>query len=128
MQDRPTANELLEAIGDLLEKEVMPALKGPVQHQVRVAANLARVLEREVELAAPLEAREIALLADVLGEDVGARTAEELSRELTRRLDAKLDPVLEQRSWLALLEIVRGKLSISKPGYDAFDFADELEA
>ena len=31
------------------------------------------------------------------------------------------------RAWKALLEIVRGKLAIAKPGYGDFDFADELK-
>jgi hypothetical protein len=127
MQDRPTASELLEAMGDLLENEVMPALKGPLQHQVRVAANLARVLQRDAEMASGLEMREVELLARVLGEAAEGRDAAELSAALTERLDRASDPDLEQRAWPALLEIVRGKLSIAKPGYDDFDFADELK-
>jgi len=126
MQDRPTASELLDAIADLLEREVLPAVQGPLQHQVRVAGNLARILGREVRLGPALDARERALLAVALGEEAGERTTRELSAALAARLDARdPDPGIEARSHAALLEIVRGKLSIDKPGYDAYDFAGE---
>ena len=114
-------------MADLLEKEVLPALSGPLQHQVRVAGNLARILEREARLAPALEAREVELLRAVLGEDADGRDAASLSAALTERLDGDADESLEARAWPALLEIVRGKLAIAKPGYDDFDFAEELE-
>ncbi len=80
MQDRPTAQELLATIAELLEGEVLQSLEGegPLQHQVRVAGNLSRILGRE-------------------------------------------------RAWAALVEIVRAKLAITKPGHDAYDFTAELE-
>ncbi len=126
MQDRPTAGELLEAMGDLLENQVLPALQGPLQHQVRVAGNLARILEREAQLAPGLEVREVELLAEVLGEEPRGRDAAALCDALIARLEGEHDWQLELRAWPALLEIVRGKLAIAKPGYDDFDFADAL--
>ena len=32
------------------------------------------------------------------------------------------------RSWPALIEIVRGKLSINKPGHDRYDFSTEVSS
>jgi hypothetical protein len=127
MQDRPTASELLEAIADLLEKEVLPATQGGLQHQVRVAGNLCRILEREARLGAVQDAREIELLANALGEAPGGRDALALSRALVARLDAGHDPALERRAFRALAEIVRGKLAVAKPGHDAWDFGAELD-
>ena len=127
MQDRPTASELLEAIGDLIENEMLPALEGPLRHQLRVAGNLARILEREARLAPALEVREAELLQEVLGDRIDGRDAAALTAALAEHLERERDPALERRAWRALLEIVRGKLSIAKPGYDAFDFAAELE-
>jgi hypothetical protein len=127
MQDRPTASELLEAIVDLLEREVLPATQGGLQHQVRVAGNLCRILEREARLGAAQDAREVELLASVLGEAPGGRDALSLSRALVARLDAGHDPTLEKRAFGALVEIVRGKLAIAKPGHYAWDFAAELD-
>ena len=127
VQDRPTASELLEAIAELLEQELLPALKGPLQHPVRVAGNLCRILEREARLGAAHDAREIELLAGALAEAPGDRAAESLSRALVARLDAGHDPALERRAFRALVEIVRSKLAIAKPGHDAWDFAAELD-
>jgi hypothetical protein len=126
MQDRPTASELLEAIAGLLEGELLDATRGGLQHQVRVAGNLCRILEREARLGAGAEAREAALLAGALGEEPAGRDALALSRALVARLDAGGDPALERRAWRALVEIVRGKLAIAKPGHDAWDFDAEL--
>ncbi len=127
MQDRPTARELLAAISDLLEGEVMPALQGPLRHQVRVAGNLCRILGREVELGAAHDARERHLLAELLGEEESGRDAAALSRALIERLNGPGDAELEHRAWRALVEIVRGKLAIAKPGHDAYDFEPELD-
>jgi hypothetical protein len=127
MQDRPTASELLETIAALLEGEALAATRGGLQHQVRVAGNLCRILEREARLGAAAEAREVELLAAVLGEEPGGRDALALSRALVARLDGGVrDPALERRAWRALVEIVRGKLAIAKPGHDAWDFGAEL--
>jgi hypothetical protein len=125
MQDRPTASELLATIADLLEGDVLAATKGGLQHQVRVAGNLCRILEREASLGAAHEAREIELLASVLGEPPRGRDARALNAALVARLGAGHDAALEKRAFPALLEIVRGKLAIAKPGHDDYDFAGE---
>jgi len=127
MQDRPTASELLATIADLLENDVLAATKGGLQHQVRVAGNLCRILEREARLGAAAEAREAELLAQALGEAPAGRVALALSQALVARLDADSDAALEGRAWRALVEIVRGKLAIAKPGHDAWDFGAELD-
>ncbi len=127
MQDRPTAQELLASIAELLQGELLQALEGPLQHQVRVAGNLSRILEREIELGAGHEEREVALLSEVLAQDSAGRDARVLSQELVDLLNAPHDPGLERRVWRALVEIVRGKLAINKPGHTAYDFGPELE-
>jgi len=125
MQDRPTASELLGAIAELLEGQVLAATQGPLQHQVRVAANLCRILEREARLGAAQDEREAELLAGALGEAAAGRDTLALSGALAARLDAGHDPALERRAFRALVEIVRGKLAVAKPGHDAWDFSAE---
>ena len=71
--------------------------------------------------------REIELLAGVLGVEARGGDPLSLSNELVSRLRAD-DAELEARAWQALLEIVRGKLAIVKPGHDAYDFRDELDS
>jgi hypothetical protein len=126
MQDRPTAVELLHDIADLLEGEVVPALSGPLQHQVRVAGNLCRIIERELTVGPGAEAREIEVLNSLLGEHDDDALA--LNQELVDRLrkGASADPQFERDAWDALVQIVKGKLSVAKPGHDSYDFAPEV--
>lgn len=125
MQDRPTARELLADIADLLEGDVVPVLEGPLQHQVRVAGNLCRIIERELRLGAGNDARQAQTLADLL--DAGPADIADHAARLDERLRTgdDVDADFERRAWATLVEIVRGKLAVTKPGHDAYDFAAE---
>ena len=132
MLDRPTAAELLRDIAELLEGETLEATAGALRHKIRVASNLCRILEREVSAGPALEMREVELLEGLLAEPAGdssatlaGRDAAELSQAVGLRLAAGPDASFERAAWTALLEIVRGKLAIAKPGHDAYDFAGE---
>jgi hypothetical protein len=127
MQDRPTASELLEAIGHLLEGPLLASTQGTLQHQVRVAANLCRILLREIEAGPVQDAREVELLRELLGDDSRQRDSASLSAELAARLRSGTERDLELRAWPTLIEIVRGKLAVAKPGYDAYDFSAESD-
>ncbi|HVV36560.1 MAG TPA: DUF6285 domain-containing protein [Acidimicrobiales bacterium] len=126
MQDRPTAAELLRDIADLLEGEVLAATSGPTQHHVRVAANLARIVQRELEMGRETNFRERALIGDLLGAD---GSVAELNAELAARLRANDDAEFARAAWPVLLAVTLDKLAVNKPGHDAYDFAGEqLEA
>ena len=47
--DRPTAPELIEAIREWLERDVMAATEGRVQFHARVAINALGITQRELE-------------------------------------------------------------------------------
>ena len=115
---RPDDAELIAAIADLLEAEVLPAVGPELQHKVRVAANLARILERQQTLEPGARERERDGLTRLLG------TPGELAplrAELDRRL-AEGDPSLDAgRVWAVLAAAAADDLSISKPGYDAWE-------
>ena len=49
MQDRPTVPELLTAVTRLLDQEIVPNLSGSRQFYSRVAANVLRIVMRELE-------------------------------------------------------------------------------
>ncbi|MFC9994202.1 DUF6285 domain-containing protein [Nocardia sp. NPDC127526] len=96
MQNRPSAAELLEALAELLEGTLMPALPPALQHRARVGANLARIVQREIEFGPAAGQRENELLAVVPEGD-------------------------ERALWQALTEVVRADLEIAKPGYDTWE-------
>lgn len=49
MQDRPSREELLRGIYHFLESELVPVLEEPLRFHTRVAANLLKIIEREIE-------------------------------------------------------------------------------
>ena len=114
MQDRPTAVELLEAIREFLEQDVMPAVDGRVQFHTRVAVNALGMLERELRLGPELAAAECARLGALLGHDAGldTLTAELASRIRDGSLDDRGDDVVA-----AVRDSVRAKLLVSNPDY-----------
>ena len=63
MQDRPTYDELLQAIETFLDKEIVPNVPGSRGFHARVAANALRIVRRE------LEQREGQLVAEWQGLD-----------------------------------------------------------
>jgi hypothetical protein len=95
--DRPTARELVEAVREFLERDVMSATEGRVQFHTRVAINALGMVERELSASPAFNA------------ELDAATAAE--RELgaaVRAGDDRRDEVRER---------VRQKLLIANPGY-----------
>ncbi len=127
MPDRPTKLELLEAVRGFLERDLMPELEGVQRFHARVAANVLRIVSREIELEEPALRRQHRTLAELLGEAVQeparlaevARGVESLERELARRIRAgEADASPWRESVLeALAAAVRERLAISNPGY-----------
>jgi hypothetical protein len=114
MQDRPTAVELLEAVREFLERDVMPATEGRVRFHSRVAVNALGMLERELRLGPELDAAERDRLAALLGHDadLAALTAMLAGRIRDGSLDDRRDEVVD-----AVRESVRAKLLVANPDY-----------
>ena len=49
MQDRPTYHELLEAVQQFIEADVVPSLEGTKKFHARVAANVLAIVRRELQ-------------------------------------------------------------------------------
>ena len=114
MQDRPTAVELMEAIREFLEQDVMSSVEGRVRFHTRVAINALGMLEREIRLGPELDATERERLAALLGHDADLRT---LTTELARRIrDGSLDDRRDEVVG-AVREAVRAKLLVANPDY-----------
>jgi Domain of unknown function (DUF6285) len=118
VQYRPTTAELLGAIADLLDDEVLPAVPAAVQHKVRVAGNLARILQREAEFGPGALDRERDLLAGLLGH---AGELNALRAELTDRLRAGEEQLFEDEAWQTLVAVAHDDLAIAKPGHDSWE-------
>ncbi len=129
MQDRPPAAELLEALAAFLEGEFGGELGGRKRFLLRVAANVAGIVAREIERGPGLLSEQLVSLAGLLDRDIevpaghGARLElfEELSGELSRRIaGGEADAEPWRSAVLAYLRSnVAAKLAVDNPGYDA---------
>jgi hypothetical protein len=122
MQYRPTAAELLNDIADLLETQVIDAVSGPLQHQVRVAANLARILQREVDQTPGNAQRERKIIGGLLAVDpADSSSLSDLRSQLAAVVrHGEVPGHTEREVWEALVAICRDDLAIGKPGHDAW--------
>ena len=94
----------------------MGAVGPELRHEVRVAANLARILQRQADLEAAALERERASLSRVLGRD---GTVGELRRALDERIRRASGD--DSDTWTILVAIARDDVAIAKPGYDAWE-------
>ena len=122
MQDKPSAEELLEALAAFLEQTAIPALAGRERFHAIVGANVARMVARELRLVPVQAQREYDALCSLLGETPASKgaTHEELLRlnaELCRRISrGDADAGEFRRRLLAFLrEIVAAKLEVANP-------------
>jgi len=69
VNDRPSAAELLDAVERFLEESVVPALNGPARFHARVAANVVRIVAREIATEETHLAREWDGLSVLLGSE-----------------------------------------------------------
>jgi hypothetical protein len=73
-QDRPTAAELVGAVREFLERDVMAATDGRVQFHTRVAINALGMVERELVDGPVFEAMERDRAEALLGHARGTRS------------------------------------------------------
>ncbi|HSL57621.1 MAG TPA: DUF6285 domain-containing protein [Acidimicrobiales bacterium] len=103
---RPTAAELVAAVREFLEGDVMAATEGRVRFHARVAANVLAVVERELELGPDIAASHAADL-----ERLGVASEAELAA-------AVRDGRFEGRE-AELVEVLRrtttGRLRVANP-------------
>ncbi len=126
MQDRPTFDELLAAVERWLDEQVVARGEGALRYQGRVAANVIRIVRRELEHEDEQLAREWEGLDGLLGASERPGTRSSLREALALRnetLCARIragdadegpfrDTVLSH-----LRQTVRDKLAVTNPGW-----------
>jgi hypothetical protein len=113
-QDRPTAEQLVTAVREFLERDVMPATDGRVHFHTRVAVNVLNTVARELELGDRFATEERRRAAALLGHD---GDVDALERELAAAIrSGALDGGAEAVR-AHVRATVREKLLIANPGY-----------
>jgi hypothetical protein len=106
--DVPTAGELVEAVREFLERDVMTNTEGRVQFHTRVAVNVLKMVERELavgEEQAAIHATRLAAL--------GVASEKELCDAIASgALDDRLDEVVA-----VVRATVADKLAVAHPDY-----------
>lgn len=106
--DAPSAMELLEAVREWLDRDVIPATDGRLRFHARVAANVLGMVEREIELGSAQELRHRERLAQL-----GVADDAELAAAIRRReFDDRSDELRD-----LLTESVLDKLAVANPRY-----------
>ncbi|MGK2941283.1 MAG: DUF6285 domain-containing protein [Immundisolibacter sp.] len=128
MQDRPDAQELLEAVREFISGELLPVIGDPrLRFRSLVASNLLQMLQRELALESALLRDEWQRLAVLLGRadappydaielTEGLRAGNETLCALIRAGEAPPGSLAE------VTQAVRAKLEVANPRYlAAFD-------
>ena len=126
MNDRPSVTELLAAVERFLEETAVPALEGPAKYHARVAANVVRIVARELATEDAHLAREWDGLTALLGGETAAKPSERTllreaivarNDELVRRIRAGDSDAGPWRAALLdhLSRMIADKLDVSQP-------------
>lgn len=106
--DSPSTVELVEAVREWLQGDVLEATHGRLQYHTRVAINVLSIVERELALGATQETAHVDRLHSLGVADDAALAAAIRSGELDDRL-----PEVRAVVW----ESVRDKLAVANPKY-----------
>ena len=106
--DAPSAAQLVEAVREWLERDVLAATDGRLRFHTRVAINMLSMVEREMELGSAMAAAHRRRL-----DRLGVADDAELAMRIRRGdLDDRLDDVRD-----ALRAAVTDKLRVANPTY-----------
>jgi hypothetical protein len=107
--DSPAAAQLVEAVREFLERDVMAAVEGRVQFHARVAVNVLGMVERELVLGADQAERHADGLAAL-----GVSDEAELAALIR---DGGVDDLRLSEIVAFVRQTVRDKLAVANPKY-----------
>jgi len=108
LHGRPTSEELVEAVREFLEADVMTSTEGRIQFHTRVAVNVLGMVQREIELGPAQEAAHRERL-DALGFEDDAALARAIR---DGDVDERYDEIKS-----AVYDSVVDKLKVANPKY-----------
>ena len=126
MHDRPTVDELLRAVELLLDEQLVPSLEGSRKYNARVAANVIRIVRRELQHEERQLDTEWRGLEHVLGPAERPSTLHALrqalverNRELSERIRAgdADDGRFRELVLAHVRDTVHAKLEVADPGW-----------
>ncbi len=130
MHDRPTVDELLRAVELLLDEQLVPSLEGARKYNARVAANVVRIVRRELALGEKQLDAEWRGLDVLLGPMQRPPSLEVTRAALRTRNEALAERIrvgdADAGAWRALAlahvrDVVHAKLEVADPGWLAAD-------
>jgi hypothetical protein len=119
MLGEPTAAQLAQAVATYLERDALPALSGRAAFHGRVAVNVLRIIERELQLGPAAAAREREGLQALLREDGELATLRAKLSDAIRegRMDSQTPGLLEH-----LARAIADRVEIEQPNYASHRF------
>lgn len=111
LHNRPTAAELVAAVAEFLESDVRDATTGAVNFHARVAANVLRTVERELESES--ESGTAAEAVEALRRIGFSDEAAFAAAIRAGTLDDRAAEVIA-----CLRDLVRHRLAVAHPGYE----------
>ena len=126
MQDRPSVDELLEAVAGFLQDDVMPNTAGRLNFHARVSSNVIQMLRRELSLEEEHFAREWAGLDAILGPQPRPASLADRRQALVARNESLSSLIragdadsgaLHDAALAHLRAVLRDKLAVSNPGH-----------
>lgn len=135
MQDRPSANDLLEAIADFLIKEIYPAVKENdlLMYKTLVSWNMLGVLAREQKLQDEILQQELTELSALLKKDIPQEFQNSASiksllqtwqEELAHKIRSEKIFDTNSSEWSYVRESLKRKLSVANPRFSLTEEPD----
>jgi len=117
MQDKPTPDQLLQAVAQFLRERVMPQLDTQTAFHTRVSANVLDIVARQWQIAPPAQVQEISRLHALLDSE---GSLDELNEQLCERIASgeltTSTPGLVEHLW----QITLDKLAVDQPRYETY--------
>jgi len=118
--DRPTKNELVIAVREFMEDKLLPELKGHLNFNTRVAINVLKIIERELEqgetTSEETRLRLLQLLSNTENTLSNRELNQALSKEISERTLSYQDQALINHLWQTTMK----KMAVDNPRYVSY--------